>query len=173
MTNLLALIAALKVPLSEVTFWDETEGIILAADLIQGPNVLAQHRTQRGNSGVLCYWMQYYWIEPIGPDFDCPCRGDLHRFPEADAPFWRLDMAGNALPNLEHVREIRNPWYSDAGAPPPCFYLTPTASADVDTLLIFNSPDAVQAGYEVGGRLIGFDFPQRLLDEERSIGIRP
>ena len=167
MTNLVAIIQALKLPVSEVRFWDETVGIIQAPDLVAGANVVATHRTQRGNAGCLCYWMQYYWITPAP---DCPCRGDLHRLsaaPESDT-FWRLSMAGQALPNLDHVREIRNPWYSDAGCPPPCFYLIPPAGADVDTVLTFHSPDAAQEGYDVGGRLIGFDFPQVLLDKEQT-----
>ncbi len=174
MRNLIAIIQALHVPVSEVTFWDETRGVQTAESLVEGDNVLAEHITQRGNAGLLCYWMQHKLDDP-DPAYDppaCPCRGGLQRLVNEQG-FWRLDQAGQPLQNLDFIREIRNPWYSDAGCCAPCFYLTPVANADVHTTLIFNSPDALQVDYEIAGRLIGFDFPQSYLDRERSLGTRP
>lgn len=171
MRNLIAIIEALGVPISEVTFWDETVGVIAADDLVAGDNVLAEHVTQRGDTGLLCYWMQHYYPDPAET---CPCRGELYPLGSVGetAQYWRLSMAGQPLPNLSFVREIRNPWYSDAGCCPPCFYLTPVGRANTRTVLTFNTA-AAQAGYSVAGRLIGFDFPQRYMDKERSLGERP
>lgn len=143
--------------------------MIDAADLATGFNLLGEHVTPRGYSGCLCYWLQHYIEAPIV----AANRGSLYPLAQAgeNRAYWRVSIARAALPGLQSFYEIRNPWYSDAGLGAPCFYLTPTASADVPIQISITVP-AGQQGYVVAGRLIGFDFPQRYLDQVRSLGAR-
>lgn len=170
MENITSLINSLRIPASEIVFWDETIGVVEAADLVTGFNLLGEHVTTRGSGGCLCYWMQHYLDDPPVE----ANRGSLYPLAQAgeNRAFWRVSMAGAALPGLATFFEIRNPWYSDAGLGAPCFYVTPTAEADVSTQISITVP-AAQVGYVVAGRVIGFDFPQRYLDKVRSLGIRP
>lgn len=170
MNNLTSLIEALRIPVSEVVFWDETRGVIEAGDLDTGYNLLGEHISPNGYTGCLCYWMQH-WIgdPPVAGN-----RGILYPLPQAGETraYWRVAISTAALPGLAAFFEIRNPWYSDAGLGAPCFYLTPTAEANVPIRISITVP-AAQQGYVVAGRVIGFDFPQRYLDKERSLGKRP
>lgn len=172
MTNILAIINALGVPIAEIVFWDVSVGVVPAADLVAGRNILGQHVTQRAHTGILCYWMQHYF--PIVELPACECRGSLYPLPDSGEAiaFWRVAMENAALPGLSRFHEVRNPWYSDAGLCAGCFHPTPASSADVPITIEFHSPDAIQAGYVVAGRLLGFDFPQDYLDKERSPGVR-
>lgn len=169
MNNLIAAVNSLGIPLSEVSFWDETRGVIEAADLATGYNMLGEHITQRGSCGCLCYWLQHWIEDPIV----AANRGSLYPLVQAgeDRAYWRVAIAEAALPGLAAFYEIRNPWYSDAGIGAPCFYVTPIGRADVPITISITVP-AAQVEYMVAGRVIGFDFPEKYLDKVRSLGKR-
>lgn len=172
MSTLSFILDRYKIQPDQVRFWDETNSRFNAAINVNTTTVLAEHQTPKSWIGVLTHWQQYY--RPL-PTPASPTPGDLHFLNDSAGTFWRLSKNGQAIPGLNLIQQITNPWGSDIYPPDgAAFYMSEFGAAGTLWQLLFRTGAALPAEtFELGGRIIGFDFPVSFLDKSQTPPPRP
>lgn len=163
MRGIIDFIAALKVPILEIRWWERSSIISKANITAAGLNldfVLAQHETPGGFLPVLLWYGQYFWGTNL------PAGQILHLAHETG--YWRLNVAGEPPDEeLHRLPDIRKPWSPSAGSASPCLYYGPvTSSKPITELLIHPILHFDIADYAVGGFISGIDIPRQYFDAE-------